>query len=285
MKHRIGLLADVHGNRTALEAVIADSVQEHVTDYWFLGDLIMPGPGSEELFDRLKSLNPSVFVKGNWEDCFLETLSGDMDMGDPTDIYIARLAQYQCEHLSDASIDFIKQAPLYMTRTLNGLKFGISHNLPEKNYGAQLATDQAVENFDRLFMKTPCDIAIYAHIHHQLLRYSSDDRVIINPGSIGQPFCQWDKFRADRRAQYAIIEVDEQGQFDVDFRRVDYNRDKEMQRAKSCGIPYLKLYEELLETGSLHTHDKDLLQVINHQNGYGEDVVHFFNTRYWKTNF
>lgn len=32
------------------------------------------------------------------------------------------------------------------------------------------------------------DIAIYAHTHHQLLRYSSNDRLIINPGTVGQPF-------------------------------------------------------------------------------------------------
>lgn len=44
MKHKIALLADVHGNASALKAVVEDSVKENVTDYWFLGDLIIPGP-------------------------------------------------------------------------------------------------------------------------------------------------------------------------------------------------------------------------------------------------
>ena len=42
MKRRIALLSDVHGNSTALEAVLADAESQAVTDYWFLGDLLMP---------------------------------------------------------------------------------------------------------------------------------------------------------------------------------------------------------------------------------------------------
>ncbi|MFK9092528.1 metallophosphoesterase family protein [Bacillus salipaludis] len=48
MKHRIALLADVHGNVSALKAVVEDCIKEGVTDYWFLGDLIMPGPGAND---------------------------------------------------------------------------------------------------------------------------------------------------------------------------------------------------------------------------------------------
>ncbi|WP_100486640.1 metallophosphoesterase family protein [Sporolactobacillus pectinivorans] len=283
MKHRIGLLSDVHGNITALEAVIADSIQENVTDYWFLGDLIMPGPGSGKLFDILETVNLSAFVKGNWEDCFLEVLSGDIDTNDPTDIYIAKLAQYQCQNLSHANIEFIKRSPLYLTKTINGLKFGISHNLPEKDYGTDLTPDQDTKNFDQLFTKEQCDIAIYAHIHHQMIRYSSNDELIINPGSIGQPFFKWDKLRADRRAQYAIIEVDENGLFEVDFKKVRYDVERETQRAIRYGIPYLNLYKELLKTGYVHTHDKELLLKINRQNDYKEDVIIFFNEKYRDT--
>ncbi|WP_195907201.1 metallophosphoesterase family protein, partial [Bacillus cereus] len=71
MKHKIAVLADVHGNATALKAVIEDSMKEGVTDYWFLGDLIMPGPGSNDLFEILESINVDTYVQGNWEDSFL----------------------------------------------------------------------------------------------------------------------------------------------------------------------------------------------------------------------
>ena len=39
MSERIALLADVHGNATALEAVLADAKVHQATRYWFLGDI------------------------------------------------------------------------------------------------------------------------------------------------------------------------------------------------------------------------------------------------------
>ena len=42
MTRKIALLSDVHGNSTALEAVLADAESQQVTDYWFLGDLLLP---------------------------------------------------------------------------------------------------------------------------------------------------------------------------------------------------------------------------------------------------
>jgi predicted phosphodiesterase len=35
----LGLLSDVHGNRTALEAVVADGAGAGVDAWWVLGDL------------------------------------------------------------------------------------------------------------------------------------------------------------------------------------------------------------------------------------------------------
>lgn len=268
MIHKIGLLADVHGNTTALKAVIEDAMLENVTEYWLLGDLMMPGPGSANLFNILKSLNVSVFVKGNWEDCFLDVLAGDVDIDDPTDIYI---------YLKKPEIEFIQRLPLSMIKHVNGLNIGVSHNLPDKNFGGDLAPDQNQKNFDRLFAGNHCDIAVYAHVHHQMMRYSSEDQLIINPGSIGQPFSKWSKHCSDLRAQYAIIEIDEKGLLQIKFKKIEYDRNEEIQEAKRKCIPYFDLYKELLETGHTHTHDKELLKETNRYYDYKEEVIHFLN--------
>ncbi|MFT8319150.1 MAG: metallophosphoesterase family protein [Sporolactobacillus sp.] len=275
MNHKIALLADVHGNTTALEAVIDDSIHEKVTDYWFLGDLIMPGPGSANLLTLLKKINTSVYVKGNWEDCLLEALAGEVDINDPSDIYITRLVQYLCQTLKNSQIEWIKHLPLHMIRTVNGLNISMAHHLPDKNYGKDLESDQLQQNFDRLFAQNDCDIAIYAHVHHQMMRYSSEDQLIINPGSVGQPYFKWAKHRADLRAQYAILEIDEKGLVQIKFKKVGYDVNKELQEAKDREIPYFALYKEKLETGITHTHDKELLAKINQRYGYDQDVITF----------
>ncbi|EJQ94335.1 hypothetical protein IGW_02055 [Bacillus cereus ISP3191] len=274
MKHKIALLADVHGNATALKAVIEDSMKESVTEYWFLGDLIMPGLGSNDLFEMLESINVDTYVQGNWEDSFLDVLNKNIDIDNATDIYVSRLVQYQCENLDENYIKKIKNLPLQITKQVNDLSISISHNLQNKNYGGDLWPTNNQEQFDRLFNRE-YDIAIYAHTHHQLLRYSSNDQLIINPGTVGQPFYKWNKLNSDLRAQYAILEIDEAGITDVRFKKVFYDVEKEYKNATNKNLPYIDLYRELLETGKTHTHDIELLQEINDKNNYKDEVIKF----------
>ncbi|PFZ65655.1 metallophosphatase family protein [Bacillus toyonensis] len=274
MKHKIAVLADVHGNATALKAVIEDSLKEGVTDYWFLGDLIMPGPGSNDLFEMLDSVNVDTYVQGNWEDSFLDVLNKNIDIDNATDIYVSKLVQYQCENLDKNYINHIKNLPLHITKQVNDLSISISHNLQNKNYGGDLWPTNNQEQFDRLF-DCDYDIAIYAHTHHQLLRYSSNDQLIINPGTVGQPFYKWNKLNSDLRAQYAILEIDEAGITDVRFKKVFYDVEKEYKNATNKNLPYIDLYRELLETGKTHTHDIELLQEINDKYNYKNEVIKF----------
>ena len=274
MKHKIAVLADVHGNATALKAVIEDSMKEGVTDYWFLGDLIMPGPGSNDLFEILESINVDTYVQGNWEDSFLDVLNKNIDIDNATDIYVSRLVQYQCENLDENYIKHIKNLPLQIIKQVNDLSISISHNLQNKNYGGDLWPTNNQEQFDRLFDRD-YDIAIYAHTHHQLLRYSSNDQLIINPGTVGQPFYKWNKLNSDLRAQYAILEIDEAGITDVRFKKVFYDVEKEYKNAMNKNLPYIDLYRELLETGKTHTHDIELLQEINDKYNYKDEVIKF----------
>ncbi|MFR8086463.1 MAG: metallophosphoesterase family protein, partial [Leuconostoc gelidum] len=62
MKQRIALLSDVHGNSTALSAVVDDLKKQDVDECWFLGDLVMPGPGTNELFDLLGNINTAIYI-------------------------------------------------------------------------------------------------------------------------------------------------------------------------------------------------------------------------------
>ena len=128
------------------------------------------------------------------------------------------------------------------------------------------------EDFDRLVTEPHASIAVYGHIHQQFLRYGSDGQLILNPGSIGQPFFLDAKLRKDLRAQYMILEFDESGLSDVDFRRVDYNVEAELQLAKDLKLPYFQVYYESLVNGIHHTHNKELLQKIAQEQGHDAEL-------------
>ena len=91
MTRKIALLSDVHGNSTALEAVLADAESQQVTDYWFLGDLLLPGTGRRNILDRMEQLHISLQVRGNWEDSLWHALHQKLDLNRPSHLYLTRL--------------------------------------------------------------------------------------------------------------------------------------------------------------------------------------------------
>lgn len=94
----------------------------------------------------------------------------------------------------------------------------------------------------------------------------------MNPGSIGQPFFLQANLRKDFRAMYAILEFDESGLKDVDFRRVSYDIEKELQLAKDLKLPYFQVYYESLVNGIHHTHNHELLHEIAQREGHNVEV-------------
>ncbi len=269
MSKRIAVFSDVHGNLHALQAMYADSLRHSVDEYWFIGDLLMPGPGVMEIWQLIKKMQPSVMVRGNWDDLTVKGVRGQMDLEKPSRIYFARLAQYVGEHVSAAVIDEIASWPLHVQKQAGKLTFGISHNLPTLNMGQALFPTNPVEHFDQLFENfDQQDVAIYAHVHHSLMRYASDERLILNPGSVGEPFNGWWPLQHDTRAHYLILEVDDDGIAELDYRHVPYDRESEYELAVESDIPYLELYKRTLETGRVNTHDQELLDQINRKWDY-----------------
>lgn len=275
MKRRIALLSDVHGNATALEAVLADAESQAVTDYWFLGDLLMPGTGRRNILDKLEWLPISLQVRGNWEDSLWHALHQKLDLTRPSHLYLTKLCHFVLEEILPEEIDRMRELPLQVLTEVAGLKIAVSHHLPDKNWGRELIHIGNQSDFDRLFEGNEAVIAIYGHIHQQFLRYGTGGQLIINPGSIGQPFFLDATLRQDLRAQYVILEIDETGLKDVDMRRVAYDVEHELARARELQLPYYEIYEESLVNGIHHTHNHDLLREISEREGYFEDVQDF----------
>ena len=76
----IAIFSDIHGNATAFKAMLADAKAQGATDYWFLGDLLMPGPGVAEIWDLLEAIHPSQLVRGNWDDLVIHGARGEIDL-------------------------------------------------------------------------------------------------------------------------------------------------------------------------------------------------------------
>lgn len=283
MKKRIAVFSDVHGNLSALQAMYRDSVQQGVDEYWFVGDLLMPGPNVNKIWQLVQRMAPTVFVRGNWDDLVVNGAHGKMDTKKPSHVYFGRLAQYVAEHAAPGIIDEMARWPLRVTRQVGALNFSISHNLPNLNMGQDLFPTNDSVNFDRLFEvpagQPAVDAAIYAHVHHDLLRYGSDERLVLNPGAVGEPFNHWPALQQDLRAHYLVIEVDDLGLAATSFRHVAYDREREKQLANRTDLPYRALYRKMMDTGFAYTHDDELLQKFNDRYDYVGEYEQFKRDR------
>ena len=275
MNNRIAILSDIHGDTTALKAVIADARALGATEYWLLGDILLPGPGREDLFELLDAIPITAAVRGNWDDCVLEALDGEYGLEDPQEIQLLRLTQYLMEGLDPKRIDWLRSLPLVEKKEVNGIRFSLTHNLPEKNYGGFLRPANVTENFDQL-LDDQTDMAIYGHVHKQLLRYGSQGQQILNPGTIGMPYFDWGPIQ-NHRAQYALIDVEEDGVTNLQFRKVAYDYEAELQDAKDKGLPFIEMYEELRREDNYRGHNIDLLTGLIEKYGYAKEVVAYFN--------
>src|SRR6188474_1084984 len=64
---RIALISDVHGNLTALEAVLDDIDARGITRIFNLGDYVGKGPRGREVIDLCRE-RCEVNILGNWDD-------------------------------------------------------------------------------------------------------------------------------------------------------------------------------------------------------------------------
>ena len=275
MNHKIAILSDIHGNTTALAGVLEDAKNLGATEYWLLGDIFLPGPGANDLVALLKGLPITASVRGNWDDCVLEALDGHYGLEDPQEIQLMRLTQFLMERMDPATITWLRSLPMLEKKEVDGLRFSLSHNLPDKNYGGDLSVGNNTDNFDKL-LDEETDVAVYGHVHKQLLRYGSQGQQIINPGSIGMPYFDWEGLK-NHRAQYALLEVENGELVNLQFRKVAYDYEAELESAKEKGLPFIEMYEELRREDNYQGHNRELLASLNEKHGYVEDVKNYFD--------
>src|SRR5258706_15921956 len=65
MRYRIALLADIHANVWALEAVLVDVRQQGVDVLWNLGDILHGALRPRATYDLLRSTDITLTVRGN----------------------------------------------------------------------------------------------------------------------------------------------------------------------------------------------------------------------------
>jgi len=221
---RIAIVADIHGNIPALEAVIADISRQAVDEVLVGGDLVGRGPQGSAVTRRIRELGwPSI--RGNHEDYVLTFRRGEV----PSDWLEAdewAASRWMAEELSEEDAQYLDALPLSLTSHLQP-ELRLVHGSPRgPNDGiGPWTTDRQMEAHASSVREF---LLVCAHTHRPLDRTFSTGR-IVNVGSVGLPF------NGDRRAQYAVFEF-AKDQIDVQFRRVAYDLNAILEIYESSGF-------------------------------------------------
>jgi predicted phosphodiesterase len=220
---KLAILADIHGNLPALDAV-ARELERLQPDYVVVnGDLINGVPFSAEVIDRIRGLGWAV-VRGNHEFYLLDLGTSRAAPGSDDAERWGQL-HWLCARVTPAQAAYLAMLPDERTLYLPGAQpLRVTHGLPGRNkvglYRSQPDDKIAVELTEvreATFVTAHTHVQIDRHIHwlpevngelsthphgdmHQPGGAARDWHVI-NPGSVGLPLDQ----RAT--AQFAMLEA------------------------------------------------------------------------------
>jgi putative phosphoesterase len=225
-------MADIHGNWPALQAVAA---RPH--DVCFcLGDLVDYALEPAECVDWVKEHAP-LTVRGNHDHGVAQNVVIQARSGFK---YLSAVTRpLTRDRLSPDELRFLGRLPLSRMLTLDNTRFLLVHATPRDPLDEYAPPE--VDFWTRRLQNVEADVICVGHTHQPYV-LEVGDKLVINPGSVGQPR------DGDPRAAYAVIEDNR-----VDVQRVEYPVEDAVSAITSSPLPETAKDQlvEVLRTGTL----------------------------------
>lgn len=209
----LALVSDVHGNDTALAAVVEELERLGIGRVVCLGDAVQGGSQPAEVLDRLAELSWPVIL-GNADAFLLEVPedSPEWMREEQLERRAWTLGQLSAEHL-DQIRSFV---PTLDVQLADGFVLRAFHGSPH-SYDDVVLPETPDAEAERILGGSGADLLAGGHTHLQWARYV-DGALYVNPGSVGFAYDRFDDDPSPKNlAEYAIVNGGS-----VEFRRVPW---------------------------------------------------------------
>lgn len=230
---RIAIVSDIHGNRTAFEAVLADLRLTSPDLILHGGDLADSGSSPVEIVDRIRDLGwPGVV--GNTDEMLFrpESLTEFAKLSpklQPLFHAIGEMAAATGAALGEERLAWLSGLPRMQ---IHG-PMALVHASPESCWRAP-APEASDAELETVYAPLGQPVAIYGHIHRPYIR-SVAGMTVANTGSVGL------SYDGDRRAAYLLLDDSTRV-----IRRVEYDVDRELKALSGCGLPHAEWVARML---------------------------------------
>jgi len=226
---RIAVLADVHGNLVALEAVLRDIAARGAEGILHLGDLVGYGPRPDEVVGRLCAEGVSGVV-GDHDLALCDPDPEDRWRRDPA-APAPSLALQSClwarARVRDETLSHLRSLPARIEIAEGDTAFLFTHASPASPFEA-LSDHTPEERLLAIFEATRAHVIVVGHTHTPGAR-ALGGRVILNPGSAGMPW------GCDPRASYLML--DTENGLVVEHIRVEFDVETAARESVTSGLP------------------------------------------------
>ncbi|MBN1991483.1 MAG: metallophosphoesterase family protein [Anaerolineae bacterium] len=241
---RLAVLADIHGNLPALEAVLAELRQQDVDGFIIAGDHLTGGPNPDEVIPLLRSLD-GWLIRGNTDNRLLAYDAGNVPDSWRVSEQWAAL-RWLHGQLDREMLDFIASLPEQAVvapdgtapiRVVHGsLKSPSEHLIPDRDpmnlalfrKAGLLPPNGKPPQLELTLAQIQEAVLICGHSHIPW-QQKHEGRLAFNPGSVGHPN------NGDTRAQYALLTWQD-GRWQVEHCAVAYNLEQVRLAYQASGL-------------------------------------------------
>jgi predicted phosphodiesterase len=234
---RIAIVSDIHGNRTAFDAVLADLHETSPDIVLHGGDLADSGSGGAEIVDQIRDLGwPGV--AGNTDellttpDPFEEFARQAPHLGALWST-LREMAAANRAALGEERLAWLRGLPRVHVQE----SVALVHAVPGTTWRSPQA-DASDGDLASAYRGLDRSLVVYGHIHKPFVRHLGHVTVI-NSGSVGMPY------DGDPRAAYAVIDGG-----GATIRRVGYPVEREVKRLLAAGLLHATWVARMLETSA-----------------------------------
>lgn len=216
---RLAAISDIHGNATALEAVLKEVARERPDAVLIAGDLVLNGPEPALVVDVLRSLPPAttLIVAGN-----TDIAAADFDYGaaypwmqDGVPDAIVAAAEWAHDALGEERVDWLRRLPTERRWRADDdtlvLACHASPGSQTAGFDQELDPNVTLERVSR----TDARVIVCGHTHIPEIR-DLGWKLIVNDGSAGYAF------DGDPTASWALIDLDN-GDVRAEIRRTAFD--------------------------------------------------------------
>ncbi len=239
---RTAVISDIHSNWQALQAVWARISELGCETIYCLGDIVGYGARPIDCLEHLRQSHITC-IQGNHD-----ALVADGSLELSFNAYSLSAVEHNRAQLSSEQLQYLKNLP---TRLEPEPRVILAHGSPDDRDRYLLYQRDFQQTSAFLFREGGPGLCFFGHTHHALafdgdnlipktqtkVPISSQDMMLFNPGSVGQPR------DGDPRASFLYWDQEDGT---INFERVEYDVERTREEILAAGLPE-RLASRLLE--------------------------------------